>query len=258
MKILLSIALALTVLVNVVVMLTAMMFSPPVFQGAIVLAGFTFYWLAAIRLHFLRIDLIVSAVVLAALCQLPFLGVFPGDSPTHSNVQMPYVVVFLLSVALSALSARLLSGLRPTLLTPARLRALEETLWRAETRFDRAYCETVFADDFFEFGRSGRIWSRAELIAADPLPIDCVLPFPEFRARMLADRLAQVTYVSIVRNADGGEDVANRSSLWRWEKGRWRICFSQGTLRGPLAGRHEDGEGGDNAGSESGEKDDGQ
>jgi hypothetical protein len=37
------------------------------------------------------------------------------------------------------------------------LERLEEELWREATRFDRARMNDVFADDFFEFGRSGRL-----------------------------------------------------------------------------------------------------
>jgi len=44
------------------------------------------------------------------------------------------------------------------------LPALEQTLWRRETRFDRALMEATFAPGFFEFGRSGRRYTRAELI----------------------------------------------------------------------------------------------
>jgi hypothetical protein len=37
------------------------------------------------------------------------------------------------------------------------LRRLEEELWREETRFDRRRMDAVIGEDFFEFGRSGRV-----------------------------------------------------------------------------------------------------
>ncbi len=46
-----------------------------------------------------------------------------------------------------------------TCLTPddiETLTRLEESLWRAETRYDPVLMDRIFADDFFEFGRSGR------------------------------------------------------------------------------------------------------
>jgi hypothetical protein len=35
---------------------------------------------------------------------------------------------------------------------------LEEAMWREETRFDLNFQRTRFAQDFFEFGRSGRVY----------------------------------------------------------------------------------------------------
>ena len=46
------------------------------------------------------------------------------------------------------------------------LQCLEEDLWREETRFDRAYMETLFAADFWEMGRcmsEGRITAVTSL-----------------------------------------------------------------------------------------------
>ncbi|MFK7838464.1 MAG: DUF4440 domain-containing protein [Sulfitobacter sp.] len=110
------------------------------------------------------------------------------------------------------------------------LRVLEESLWRPETRFDDKRMESVFADDFFEFGRSGRVYSRSEMMlgSQDYDQIDAVLPLPGFEARYLAEDLAQVTYVSEVRYGTEIER-ANRSSIWCRQHGQWRLRFHQGT-----------------------------
>jgi hypothetical protein len=42
------------------------------------------------------------------------------------------------------------------------LRPLEESLWRAQTRFNREYMDNIFSPDFFEFGRSGRVYYTRE------------------------------------------------------------------------------------------------
>ncbi len=111
------------------------------------------------------------------------------------------------------------------------LKRLEESLWRAKTRFDRAYCELVFADEFFEFGRSGRRYTRNEQIfkESDRAPINALTPLPEFKIHEVSDNIALVTYISEV--TDGAETLrANRSSLWRKEdKKGWRLVFHQGT-----------------------------
>ena len=42
------------------------------------------------------------------------------------------------------------------------LKRLEEELWREETRFDIRRMDEVLAEDFFEFGRSGRFYGRRQ------------------------------------------------------------------------------------------------
>ena len=108
------------------------------------------------------------------------------------------------------------------------LRRLEESLWRAETRFDRDHMNEVLAPDFFEFGRSGRVYRREDTLDASAQPIDATLPLAKFEVRSIAAGVALVTYVSEVTYGEVKE-VANRSSLWSRHAGGWRIRFHQGT-----------------------------
>ena len=108
------------------------------------------------------------------------------------------------------------------------LRLLEEGLWRAETRFDSRWMEEVLAPDFFEFGRSGRVYTRQDTIDTQVQPIDARLPLSYFRARLLDSDVAQVTYVSAV-TYDGVLELANRSSIWSRSENGWRLRFHQGT-----------------------------
>ena len=112
----------------------------------------------------------------------------------------------------------------------ARLQALEESLWRAETRYDLAYMESVLAPDCFEFGRSGRTYTRAQLLdmPSQPQSINAKLPLAEFAARMIDVNTALVTYISSVMH-DGILDVGNRSSLWSRTATGWQLRFHQGT-----------------------------
>src|SRR6185436_10908860 len=48
----------------------------------------------------------------------------------------------------------------------AHLLDLETALLRQEVRADAAQLERVIADDFFEFGVSGQVWSKPAIIAA--------------------------------------------------------------------------------------------
>jgi len=109
----------------------------------------------------------------------------------------------------------------------AKLRDLEESLWRSETRFDPAHMESVLAPDFFEFGRSGRIWAREDALGVDPKAIEATLPFEKWSVRVIDETTVQVTYVSQVKYDE--VQRANRSSIWSKTDVGWRLRFHQGT-----------------------------
>jgi hypothetical protein len=108
------------------------------------------------------------------------------------------------------------------------LRLLEESLWREETRFDIAYMEAILAADFWEIGRSGRIYSRADTLAIHWGPIDSVLPLPDFSAHPLSADVVQVTYRSEV-TYEGVVERGRRSSIWSRAADGWVLRFHQGT-----------------------------
>jgi hypothetical protein len=98
------------------------------------------------------------------------------------------------------------------------LRCLEESLWCAETRFDRDHMNKVLAPDFIEFRRSGRVYRREDTLDVPAQPIDATLPLPKFTVRSIAADVALATYVSEVTYGRVKE-VANRSSLWSRDAG---------------------------------------
>jgi ribosomal-protein-serine acetyltransferase len=102
------------------------------------------------------------------------------------------------------------------------LERLETSLWRTESRFDRAYMESVLAPDFFEFGRSGRTYTRDETLAIEREEVEARLS--DFRVVAIGDDARLVTYVSEV-----GDERANRSSLWVRSGSTWTLKFHQGT-----------------------------
>ena len=107
-----------------------------------------------------------------------------------------------------------------------RLEQLEEGLWRSGTRFDREWMEHILAPGFFEFGRSGRVYSREDTLAMASRSIDARLDGLD--ARLLSADLAQVTYTTVETYA-GEEQAANRSSLWSRTEGGWQLLFHQAT-----------------------------
>ncbi len=104
-----------------------------------------------------------------------------------------------------------------------RLRVLEESLWRPDTRFDATYLDSIMAPDFVEIGRSGRRYTRSEILATAPRPIGVTLPLPGFRVRMIGD-VAIVTYTS-----DERPERSHRTSVWRRHRAGWLLEHHQGT-----------------------------
>jgi hypothetical protein len=108
------------------------------------------------------------------------------------------------------------------------LTRLEEGMWREVTRFDRTFQEQQFATDFFEFGRSGRVYTLDQIIQLDSQPIHAVLPLPNLAICLLDQNTAQVTYNSQVEYESVVEH-ARRSSIWSRTESGWVIRFHQGT-----------------------------
>ncbi len=111
-------------------------------------------------------------------------------------------------------------------MTPA-LPALEHTLWSRDTRFDRALMDATFAPDFHEFGRSGRRYTRDEMLFGPTEAEDIPATLHNLTVTTLSDTLALVTYISELRYQP--TEWANRASIWDRSSGRWQLRFHQGT-----------------------------
>jgi hypothetical protein len=112
------------------------------------------------------------------------------------------------------------------------LERLEQELWREETRLDKQRMNELIAPDFFEFGRSGRVWQRQDTLAAVPHTKNIVPPLPEFHIRLFDENIAQVTYDSAFIY-DGVVEHTRRSSIWSRSTSGWVLRFHQGTPFNP-------------------------
>ena|SRR5579884_2479068 len=108
------------------------------------------------------------------------------------------------------------------------LRKLEESLWIAQTRFDKAYMEQILSPEFVEFGRSGKVYSREDTLSAAYRDIRSTLPLKNFTAHIISTNVFLVTYMSETIS-DGEVLVANRSSIWIKTTQGWQLRFHQGT-----------------------------
>jgi len=114
----------------------------------------------------------------------------------------------------------------------AHLRSLEERLLDPEVRSSPERAGELLADDFFEFGSSGRSYAKAEVLRALASEAGGSPRFAisDFRVSALAPQVALATYRASSSLSKGG-DVRHslRSSLWVHRAGRWQITFHQGT-----------------------------
>jgi hypothetical protein len=111
------------------------------------------------------------------------------------------------------------------------LRSLETELHRSETRQNRSRMESLLHPDFVELARSGRRYSRSEVLeefaagrAMEPVHAR------DFELDELAPGVALLTYRS-AHAGPNGELFRHslRSSLWMQTPGGWRMRFHQGT-----------------------------
>lgn len=112
------------------------------------------------------------------------------------------------------------------------LYALEARLLEPEIRRNRIEIEALLADDFREFGSSGRSYDKAQIL--DQLANeagDIRYTVSQFRTQVLASDVALATY-HVVRATEGeARHVGSlRSSIWKRQSERWRMTFHQGTL----------------------------
>ena len=105
----------------------------------------------------------------------------------------------------------------------------ELELLRPEVRRDSDVVAALLAEDFTEIGRSGRRWTRTEMLAAigqfDSSRDDGEIPVVSIDGRVVAPGVVLVEYRT--NEADGAR--TRRTSVWRCEDSGWRLVHHQGT-----------------------------
>jgi hypothetical protein len=112
-----------------------------------------------------------------------------------------------------------------------RLRSLEERLLDPTFRIDSESVATLLADDFLEFGSSGRSFDKAStLVELKNEPPRKASLISDFSVRELSSNSSLVTYRATSRNLAGHPNGQSwRSSIWMQRDGRWQLIFHQGT-----------------------------
>ncbi len=120
---------------------------------------------------------------------------------------------------------------KSTTLIASHLKGLAEQLLQTSVRQNTDLLTTIIADDFIEFGGSGRVFDKASILEdlknEPPRPASLLT---DFKTRELAPGIILATYKATRRN-EAGEPVSQswRSSIWTHVNGQWQITFHQGT-----------------------------
>ena len=88
----------------------------------------------------------------------------------------------------------------------------------------------LLSDDFLEFGSSGSVFCKQEVIDALPRRPVVQVELADFQVKLLAPTIALAMY-SLCPVGSNGDAATLRSSIWRLEKSGWRMVFHQGTSR---------------------------
>jgi hypothetical protein len=121
------------------------------------------------------------------------------------------------------------SAARPN--TLENIRQLEMRLHNSGVRADPLALAELLHPEFREFGRSGAVYMREQVLAEfaeTPQPYE--VWSQDYAIEELAPDLALLTYRSAHINQSGElERFTLRASLWQSGPGGWRIRFHQGT-----------------------------
>lgn len=112
------------------------------------------------------------------------------------------------------------------------VRQAEVHLLDSEVRGDRRALEALLHPDFVEFGSSGRVWTRHEIIeelAISPDPGPLVVTEMEVR-RVAADCIVVTYRTEPTEPSEPCEHRAVRSSWWVLTDLGWQVRFHQGTV----------------------------
>ncbi len=110
---------------------------------------------------------------------------------------------------------------------------LEQKLGRAVQRTDQNFLDKTIADSFIEFGSSGQIFTKADIItllSTETIFTDYSLE--NFSLTKLSDDTVHVTYQIPSRTLGNGtvRKGSLRSSIWSRAGDNWQLRFHQGTL----------------------------
>ncbi|MCH7322634.1 DUF4440 domain-containing protein [Solibacillus sp. MA9] len=102
---------------------------------------------------------------------------------------------------------------------------LEEKLLKPEIRTSKEELSNLLADNFFEFGSSGKVLYKDENIGEMSLSV-VQMKLSDFEIHPMSEEIVLTTYR--IYNEMNNEHSL-RSSIWKLIDGHWKMHFHQGT-----------------------------
>ncbi len=107
---------------------------------------------------------------------------------------------------------------------------LEISLLKPEVRSSFDQLNNLLADDFKEFGSSGRAYTKQNVLERLPSNTDMVVyVVSDFVVSILSEDIVMSNFKTERVINDIEKVLSLRTSLWRKEGGAWRMFFHQGT-----------------------------
>jgi len=107
---------------------------------------------------------------------------------------------------------------------------LELSLLTPEVRSSVDKLNNLLSDDFIEFGSSGLIYDKKEILERLPANFEKVeYIISDFNAEQLSEGIIFTTYKTDRIINDTDKLTSLRSSVWRNINGNWQMFFHQGT-----------------------------
>ena len=107
---------------------------------------------------------------------------------------------------------------------------LEERLLQPEVRNDPKELSELIADDFIEYGSSGTVYGKEDILKILPSDPGLEMEIEEYHARPLSPQVVLINYRVYTKRRDNGPPTrSERSSIWRLTNARWQIVFHKGT-----------------------------
>ena len=109
------------------------------------------------------------------------------------------------------------------------IKDLETKLLSSQTRKSEIFLKEILADEFIEFGSSGNIFKKKQIIETLKNEITPKMILSDFKISKLSEEYFLVTYKVLKREIDKNTNSL-RSSIWKFSSNKWEMVFHQGTI----------------------------